>query len=177
MSSRVPNEALRIVYLVFGIQFTGIGLLAILVGIYRYLTGVTDFMQTILLAIFGLMFIGVGGWPLLLVRSARKKASQEAQAQAAHPDQPWMWREDWAVGHISSSNKLVVAFAWGFAIVWNLVSTPLLLVFRNRPENNYVLLVALLFPAIGVLLLVRAIRVSLEFRKYGVSNFVMSSVP
>jgi hypothetical protein len=37
--------------------------------------------------------------------------------------------------------------------------------------------VALLFPAIGVLLLIRAIRVSLEFRKYGVSNFVMSSVP
>ena len=70
-----------------------------------------------------------------------------------------------------------MAFAWGFAVVWNLVSTPLLFVFRNRPGKDYVILVALLFPAIGVLLLIRAIRLSLEFRKYGMSNFVMSSVP
>jgi hypothetical protein len=177
MQSRVSNEAYRLVCLIFGIPFTGIGLLAILVGSYRYLTGVTDLMQTVLLAIFGLMFFAIGAGPLLFLRSAKKRAEHEAQAQAAHPDQPWMWREDWAVGHISSSNKLVMGFAWGFAIVWNLISTPLLFAFRNRPEKDYVILIALLFPAIGVLLLIRAIRRSLEFRKFGMSSFVMSSVP
>src|SRR5262245_28231893 len=59
MDSRVSNPVYRLVWLVFGIPFTGIGLLAILVGSYRYLTGVTDLMQTVLLAIFGLMFCGI----------------------------------------------------------------------------------------------------------------------
>lgn len=177
MQSRVSNKPYALICLLFGIPFTGIGILAVLVAGYRYLTGVTDLTQTVLLAIFGLLFCAVGAGPLLFLKSARKKEDQESQAQAAHPDQPWMWREDWAVGHISSSSKFVMAFAWGFAIVWNLISTPLLFVFRNRPGKDYVILVALLFPAIGILLLIRAIRLSLEFRKYGMSNFVMSSVP
>jgi hypothetical protein len=63
--------------------------------------------------------------------------------QAAFPDKPWMWRDDWAAGYISSSNRTILAVAWGFAIVWNLVSTPLLFVFRNIPQKNYAALIAL----------------------------------
>ena len=84
-----------------------------------------------------------------------------------------MWRDDWAAGHISSSNKTILVVAWTFAIVWNLVSTPLLFALRNIPQKNYVALIALLFPAIGLLLLIRAIRFSMEYRKFGVSDFVI----
>jgi len=177
MDSRVTNKANRAIYLVFGIPFTGVGILAILVAMYRYVTGTTDLTQTLLLIVFGLGFCIVGVGPILFLRSARKKAEAEAQMQAAHPDKPWMWREDWAVGHISSSNKFALAFVWGFAIVWNLISTPLLFVFRNGSVDNRAALIMLLFPAIGVLLLLRAIRQSLVFRKFGVSDFVMASVP
>src|SRR5262245_23660554 len=123
MDPRATNKALRAVYLVFGIPFTGVGLLAIAVAIYRYVTGITDVTQTLMLTVFGLGFCAVGAGPILYLRSGRKKAEAEAQMQAANPDRPWLWREDWAAGHISSSNKLAVAFVWGFAIVWNLVST------------------------------------------------------
>ena len=177
MQSRVSNNAYLIVLLLFGIPFTGIGILAILVAGHRYFTGEADSTQAAMLTIFGLLFCGVGSVPLLSLMSARKKAEKEAQIQAACPDKPWMWRDDWAAGHMSSSNKTVLAFSWGFAVLWNLVSSPLLLVIRNRPEKNYAVLIALLFPAIGLLLLIRAIRYSLELRKFGVSDFVMSSVP
>jgi hypothetical protein len=61
--------------------------------------------------------------------------------------------------------------------VWNLISTPLLFVFLNGSANNAAVLIMMLFPAIGVLLLIRAIRQSLAFRKFGVSDFVMANVP
>jgi hypothetical protein len=177
MDSRVTNKALRAVYLVFGIPFTGVGLLAIAVAMYRYVNGITDVTQTLLLTLFGLMFCAVGAGPSCSWRSARKRAKAEAQIQAANPDKPWLWREDWAARHISSSNKFALAFVWGFAIVWNLVSTPLLFVFRNGSADNRAVLIVMLFPAIGVLLLLRAIRQSIAFRKFGVSDFVMASIP
>ncbi|HYR44425.1 MAG TPA: hypothetical protein VER98_15450 [Terriglobia bacterium] len=177
MQPRASSKAYLIVRLLFGIPFIGIGMVAMAVASYRYLTGVTDLTQTALLTIFGLGFCALGAGPALSLRSARKKAEKDALAQAASPDKPWMWRDDWAAGHISSSTRSLTAFAWGFAILWNVVSTPILFVLRNRQEKNYAVLIALLFPAIGLFLLFRAIRLSMEFRKFGVSDFVMSSVP
>jgi hypothetical protein len=177
MQSRASSNVYLVICLLFGIPFTAFGALALVIGGYRYLTGVADVWQTLMLIIFGLGFCAVGAAPILSLRSGWKKLEKEGQTQAAFPDKPWMWRDDWAAGHISSSNKTILAVAWAFAVLWNLVSTPLLFAFRNIPQKNYAALIALLFPAIGLLLLIRAIRLSMEYRKFGVSDFVMSSVP
>ena len=59
--------------------------------------------------------------------------------------------------------------AWFFAIVWNLVSavTPFIAYREVVGKGNYVALVALLFPLIGIGLLVWAVRRTLEWRRFG----------
>jgi len=47
--------------------------------------------------------------------------------RAAHPDEPWRGREDWAAGRVAGAGRRTVLGAWAFALVWCLVSAPILL--------------------------------------------------
>lgn len=129
--------------------------------------------------IFSLAFGGVSLGMTAAVISGRKRARQALALRAAHPDEPWLWRGDWAEGVSRSTTKNTMLFAWGFAILWNLISTPLLFFLPEEiwEKGNYAALLGLLFPLVGIGLLVWAVRQTIELKKFGQSVFRMSTVP
>src|SRR5206468_1655197 len=95
-----------------------------------------------------------------------------------NPDQPWMWRDDWAANSIREHGGLMVGALWLFAIVWNLISFPILFAvpFENVREKPVVAIV-FLFPIVGVVLLIAALYQSARRAKYGASICHVDRVP
>ncbi len=90
---------------------------------------------------------------------------------------PWQARPDWAEGRIVASNKPVVMAAWAFAVVWNAVAWPvilLILFLENRPPFVWLFL---LFPLAGVIALAVAMQQTRRWRKFGESVFEMATRP
>jgi hypothetical protein len=123
-------------------------------------------------SLFGLTFTAIG---VYLYRSWRKTAALRDR----HPGQPWMWREDWAAGYIADNSLAETAGLWIFAVLWNLISWAIASAFGPQllhPESK-VLYVVLLFPAIGVLLLIAAARATMRRQKFGASICRPSQMP
>lgn len=138
-----------------------------------------DWGQAGLLTIFALVFGGVGIGGIALVLGGRRRAEETAAREARHPDEPWLWRHDWAVRRVSDSSRGEMWGAWVFAALWNLVSVPAA-VFGVRAalgQGNRAALVALLFPAIGAGLLVWAVRATLRRRRFGTSVLELATLP
>jgi hypothetical protein len=135
--------------------------------------------DALFLGLFALVFggVGFGGLIALLVGSRNQK--RRAVREAIHPGEPWLWRDDWASGRIDDSSRATMWSTWAFAAFWNLVSFPAGYVGARAAieERNYAGLIALLFPLVGIGLLVWAVRATLRYRKYGISRLELSTVP
>jgi hypothetical protein len=138
-----------------------------------------DWAQAGFLTIFVLVFGGVGFGGIGAVLAGRRRVEAGAAREAAHPGEPWLWREDWAARRITDDSRRQMWFAWVFAALWNLVSFPsaFFAVRSALNEGNHAALVALLFPAIGVGLLVWALRATLRYRRFGVSHLELATLP
>ncbi len=121
------------------------------------------------------LFVGVGGLVWVFVCGGRGPKLR----LLGNEDPSWMRREDWARGRIVSSAKSTALGAWIFAGCWNALSLPVLVVLLNEwtRSGNGMLLLGMLFPAIGVGLLVWAMRATARWLKFGDSVFEMSAVP
>jgi len=99
--------------------------------------------------------------------------------RAAHPDQPWLWRADWAAGEIHYSPKAKAIFFVVLAIFWNLCTFSALASLRTNVDPDRATITAwlMLFPLIGFGLLLTAIRALLQWRLYGESTFQLKLVP
>ncbi len=109
----------------------------------------------------------------LLWRRSRSKRA------ATPPDEPWLARDDWARGLVSSSNRktfLVVAMGAVFA---NLPYLPAAMVAYDAwiTGSSRWALLTMIFPAIGLALAWWALYAGLRWVKYGESTFQMASVP
>jgi hypothetical protein len=95
------------------------------------------------------------------------------------PESPWLSRPDWAAGKIEDSNRSTMYLAWTFAALWNLISLPsaVLAVRQAMRTESYGALFVLIFPAVGVGLLIWAVRATVRYRRYGVSRFDLATVP
>ena len=75
----------------------------------------------------GLVFTVIGfAFPYAVIRgpSAAKKIDRR---RAENPNQPWLWRDDWAQGRAVSQTKSNMTSAWIWAVLWNMLSAPCLL--------------------------------------------------
>jgi hypothetical protein len=99
--------------------------------------------------------------------------------RAAHPDEPWLWRADWAAGEIHSSPKAKTIFLVLLAISWNFCTFAALASLRTNadPARAGISPWAIPFLVIGVVLLFFAMRAVLEWRIYGESAFRLKLVP
>ena len=101
-----------------------------------------------------------------------------AGLRARHPDEPWRWRPEWASGVIRCSHARTAIFAWGAALVWNLLSAPLLSAIPEElADGNRLAAIGLLFPVIGFGLLIVAIRETLRWRRFGRPDLVLDTFP
>jgi hypothetical protein len=95
-----------------------------------------------------------------------------------YPEEPWRWKEQWDKGRIISSSKKTMLWVVMFALIWNLISTPIIFMLpKELHKGNTAALIALIFPVVGVGLAAWAIKCILRWRKFGESIFEMETVP
>lgn len=105
-------------------------------------------------------------------------AAKSFQLRQRYPDQPWMWRRDWAANAINDQGALGLSFFWLFAIIWNLISFPIAFVFPWREvRDTPIVVVPFLFPAIGVLMLIGVLYKSGQRMKFGASACHIDQMP
>ena len=129
--------------------------------------------------LFGTLFSVIGFGLMYLALTAKNRVARQKQAQSEHPDEPWMWRADWAQGRANSAIRGSLASGWIMAVVWNLFAFPYMWVafpsaFRSNRSGSLLLL---LFPAAGLFLLFRAVRTTIAVLEFGTTYFAMDSVP
>ena len=126
----------------------------------------------------GLLFALVGGGIIVAALYGGRAVKRKAALQASQPGQPWLWRDDWRSGVVRSSNKGEMIGAFIFAVLWNGISSPVLVFFPEAwNDSGPVALLMLLFPAVGAGLAFWAARSVVRWRKFGESAFYMASVP
>jgi hypothetical protein len=105
--------------------------------------------------------------------------SKDANAESPAAEKPWLARADWAAGRITSSSRGAVFLIWVFAAFWTAVSIFIVLsvVPREWHRGNHIVLLVLLFPIVGVAMLIYALKVTRVWRRYGQSVFEMAAVP
>ncbi len=160
----------------FALPFAGFGLFTLATAIQEMLTG-TGKSPVWLLLIFGVVFSGIGLGLMCLAIFGSKFLKRQQRAQAEHPAEPWLWREDWAQGRIKGNTRSGMISAWIFAALWNAVAMPMLFVIPQQAAKKPVAYLGLIFPVAGVFLLVRAIRLTLAYCEFGKTYFEMTPVP
>ena len=127
----------------------------------------------------GLVFGGVGLGLLIGSRYTRRKGEELVARRSAAPDQPWLWREDWASRRIPDADRGQTGVLWGFALFWNLVSLPSAYfgVRQALQTGDKAALLVLLFPAVGCVLLAAAIYSAMRTSRYGRSVLELNAVP
>jgi hypothetical protein len=129
------------------------------------------------LAVFAFLFCAAGFGMMAFAIYNLRHGDDVPEVERRYPAQPWMWRKDWADGRISDHSKAGVIGLWFFAVVWSGISVPLAwMLLRNEPEKKGAFFV-LIFPLVGVGLVVAAIYRTLRHLRYGNSYFVLASRP
>lgn len=131
-----------------------------------------------LLLIFPIVFGGVGAAMMFGALYARRQMKLKKALEAAHPDEPWLWKPGAESKRISSKAGWLTVGAWGIAILWNAISSPLLFFLPEEVQKgNTIALIGLIFPLAGSALLIIAIRATLQQRKFGRSYFSLETLP
>ena len=127
-------------------------------------------------SIFLFVFGGVG---LGLIIVALKSSKEKDTSLPMYQDAPWLANDDWQTGEIRSSSKATMWAAWAFAGVWNLISAPLAFMIYGEvlEKKNYLALAGLLFPIVGVGLLVWALRATREWTRFGRAPVTLDPFP
>jgi len=127
-------------------------------------------------SIFLFVFGGVG---LGLLIAAWRTPKEKDKSLPQYQSSPWLLNDQWQTPTIRSSSKLTMWAAWGFAAFWNLISavTPFLAYREVVEKQNYIALVALMFPLIGIGLIIWAIKRTLEWRRFGPAPVTLDPYP
>ena len=127
-------------------------------------------------SVFVLVFGGVGYGMLI---AAFLHRSPERAEEAVLGDTPWLTNPAWQGDPLRSGSRAAMWGAWVFAALWNLVSMPLpfLLYPEVTEKANYPALIGLVFPVVGVGLLVWAVRRTQEWRRFGASPLTLDPFP
>ena len=130
-----------------------------------------------LMGLFALVFGGAGIGLMVAGVWGKRSIEEEESLTALNPTEPWRWKRQWSDGRISASGKTQFLLPAIMAILWNLISMPLLFVLPREvfEKKNYLALVGFLFPLVGIGLLVWAARSFIRWKKFGDSVFEMST--
>lgn len=98
----------------------------------------------------------------------------------AHPEEPWLWKKDWAEGVVRVS-AATLAWPLFFAVVWTTFCIPMWhALLTGKSHNNEAVWLwwfTVAFSLVGLFLTARAVFTLFRWYKYGRSVFKMASVP
>lgn len=110
-------------------------------------------------------------------RKAVRKFEDEERRRTEFPEQPWKWRLEWCEPAIKSKDGAGVAHMWLAAALVCGISGPVAYAIVTDPAVPKPVYLVLFFPVIGVALLGNAIYRTLQWRKFGPTRLVLSTVP
>ncbi len=166
--------------LLLSVPFALMGLFALVLLLHDGLGGGLSKQKAIQL--LSVVIVGIG-FPLLIFGiTAKKNALNAARFKSPNPEspeKPWLNREDWAAGRVTSSSRGTAVFLWIFAAFWNVISA--VIAFAVVPlelhRGNHAVLMVLIFPVIGMAMLTYAFNSTRAWRRYGQSIFEMAAIP
>lgn len=124
-------------------------------------------------ALFAFIFGGVGGGLLWWALTHRDSVLPDAPA-----DQPWLARREWASPVITTQARGALLMIWAFALFWSALSLPVTFALPGElARGNRMMLVAALFPLVGLGLLATAVYMTLAARKFGASTLTLDPYP
>ena len=128
----------------FALPFAGFGVFALFQAFREWNNG--KLKDAAMIGLFGLVFSCVGFGLMFGARFGAKKIKQLAGQKALHPDQPWLWREDWAAGRVKWSGGQSAVISWVFAVFWNVISIIITVVIvpQEWHKGHHVVLLVLL---------------------------------
>lgn len=153
------------------------GVVALGMALRTALSPSVNWLNEFGLVAFGLTFAGAGSGFLYAQLKARKKQENLDRLRSLYPQAPWMWREDWSKGHVQSTTRSSMIQAWAMAVVWNLVSSPMVFLVPRWWEAGGGAVLIAIFPVVGVGLLVWAVRETLRWEEFGETWFDLSTLP
>jgi len=133
-------------------------------------------------ALSGIIFGAVGIGLILTLRHEVHSQTAINKLRHEHPDAPWLWRSDWAAGHIFSEGGANALAAWLLATFWNAIAWPIFYFIYFYPSQSSGALsgfeiVSVIFPLSGIVLIGLAVRATLRWVAARGSYFEMIEIP
>jgi hypothetical protein len=161
----------------FMLPFLAAGLSVIAVGVRELRRG-GGTQQWLVPIVVGAVFTAFAAGFVAIAFIAMRSASRDVAARAQNPEQPWRWRKEWIDGVIVDRSGPAAAFLFIFSIVWNAIAFLITFVlFTSAFQQQHAVAFVLIFPAIGVFLMVAAVYQLLRRRKFGVSRLMLDHMP
>ncbi len=131
------------------------------------------------LAVFALTFGGMASLFLFLALKGKRAEKERERLVSLHPNEPWLWKSEWASANIESATRGPMLFAIVFAVFWNTIAIPVPIFAWDEiaQESNKAAYLVFLFPAVGIFLIIWAVRQIIAYLKFGVSKLQLESVP
>ena len=169
-----PSIAASLFLGLFGLPFAGMGLAFAFMST-RFGTN----MPGLFGVVFGMFFAIIGFGLIAAAIFGYRKLSQRADLQAANPDKPWIWREDWAAGRANGSDPRANITAWVFTAFWDFISIFISAAVLPKllAQGDMRALLVLIFPLAGVFITGFAVRGTLRIVRYGRTSFWFDTVP
>ncbi|MGR8929270.1 MAG: DUF3592 domain-containing protein [Gammaproteobacteria bacterium] len=111
-------------------------------------------------------------------RAAELETQSRQQRRASHGPAPWFVKKEWRDNRMRSGAKTVLYWIWGGGIVWTAISMPLVFALQDEIiQKNYVALIGLLFPLVGLLLLYKASQMTRAWLYFGPIELELDPYP
>ena len=135
--------------------------------------------MTFFLGVFSLLFGGVGAGIIFMGRYAFGMTKRENIRKDQVPDEPWLWKDEWQSPAIKNQSRGMFYMSAFFALFWNLISWPAIILSWEEifEKGNYLALLVFLFPAIGIGLLVWAWKTFRQWKRFGRTELYMDTFP
>ena len=172
-----PSKGGEVLLIIFGLIFAAAGLFfagSLLFGAPGQVSG-NRWVGVLVSAIF----IFLGGGIVCAVIYGTRKVQEQAAAEQANPESPWLWRKDWAARRAESRNRNSAIVLWTAAIFANGIAFTVAAatVPKLWRTSNLAVFFPLGFCVVGVILALAAIRASIRRKRFGQTYFEFASLP
>src|SRR5438876_5493388 len=172
-----PSKGAAAFLTLFGLPFVGAGL----AFIYKQLAdgGNHSPFETVAAILFGSVFAFIGGALIYAAIGGYGRLEKQAAIEEANPLSLWLWRPDWAMRRAESQNRKSEILFWVLAILCNMITLPFLFgmvpnFIRSGDPRAFLLLG---FNLLGAILVVKAVRTTMQHRRFGDTYFEFDSLP
>jgi hypothetical protein len=123
----------------------------------------------------GTMFTAISLGFLALVLLGARKEKEEDHLKKENPTSPWLWKEEWHDGKISSSAPTAAIILWIMGLVFTAI--PILSGLKEAVQETPAAYLVLLFPLVGLGMLGGAIHSTIAWYKFGKVHCEMITHP